>query len=1229
MDEPNRCRGCGKPRPSDAPAGLCPVCLLKAGQADSGLSCELDRLDLTVSLAPAKSSAFANLAESLGGLPRILLIDTDPGEDASPLIKPRTPEMPAASDRTDRYQLFGEIAHGGMGAVLRGRDVDIGRDLAVKVLLDGHAGNPELVRRFIEEAQIGGQLQHPGVVPIYDVGTFADRRPFFTMKLVKGRTLAGLLQARKDPTDSMPRFLGIFEQVCQTIAYAHARGVIHRDLKPSNIMVGSFGEVQVMDWGLAKVLRRGGVADDAAAGKGVSEETIIATARSGPADDRSQAGSVLGTPAYMAPEQARGEGDRVDERVDVFALGSILCEMLTGEPAFTGRSSAEIQRKAARGEMAAALERLESCGAEPELIGLAKHCLASDRDDRPRSAREVVDAITAHLASVQERLRSAELARVAADARAVAERTRRRLTLALAASIIGTIVSGGGGWFWIERQRRERATRVDLALREAQLLHGQAQQTGDDRDRWIAAGNAANVVEGLRSDARDKATGATITDIVRAVTAGAAEAEKDRQLRERLVDIRSAEADDQDGSTSDMAYASAFRDAGYDVDVLGAQAAGALIKARPSGVSLALAAALDDWSLARRKARPTEKNAWTRLVATAREADPDPLRDRLRQVWSEPDRKARRESLRGLAREADPHGWPAASLTLLAAALAEAGERGAAVELLGRAQIEHPGDVRVNYNLGRELEQVQPPRMEEAIRYYTAARALRAETAHELAHAWQSRGRRDEARAIFEDLTRLRPASSRHWVCLGFLLRSLGDRDAALAALEQAIATSRDAIRLGPDVAEAHFRLGNALAGKGMMEEAVAAYRRAIQLGPDDSRFYTNLANALKAQGKLSEAIDSCRAAIRLKPDNPFIYNNLGVALAGQGKLPEAVAEFRAAIRLKPEYAFAHHGLGNALAGQGKPAEAVLAYRTAIRFQPDLAEAHLGLGTTLFGQGEFSEAAAAFRDALRFKPDDALAHVNLGNALIRQGKFAEVITLSREAIRLQPDYAEAHANLGVGLRTQGDFAAALDEFHKARDLAGRDAERRLPGITRVLAHAERKAALAARLPGVLRGQEIPKDAAETLEFADLSYRAQRYATAARLFADAFRADPKLAEDMNAGNRYNAACACAMAAAGKGQDQPSLDEPAKIRSRQQGIDWLKADFAYWTKQVSTGPPEAKAFVHSALRHWKSDPDLAGIRDEPAVKALTEAEQVACRTLWTEVDELLKGSAARSP
>jgi serine/threonine protein kinase len=219
-----------------------------------------------------------SLARSIGSIPRVLLPDTANDDQGVAVIKPSSPEMPGPSERGDRYQLFGEIARGGMGAVLKGRDPDLGRDLAVKVLLEGHRDKPDLLRRFVEEAQIGGQLQHPGIVPVYELGTFADRRPYFTMKLVKGRTLAQLLkerdvrpdpspvgagsgqrsvgsrvrsEAEPPPTESpstgvladLPRLLAIFEQVCQTVAYAHARGVIHRDLKPTNIMVGGFGEV--------------------------------------------------------------------------------------------------------------------------------------------------------------------------------------------------------------------------------------------------------------------------------------------------------------------------------------------------------------------------------------------------------------------------------------------------------------------------------------------------------------------------------------------------------------------------------------------------------------------------------------------------------------------------------------------------------------------------------------------------------------------------------------------------------------------------------------------------------------------------------------------------------------------------------------------------------------------------------------------------------------------------
>src|SRR5262249_39964496 len=220
--------------------------------------------------------------------------------DSGHVVKPRSDAMPPPEVTGDRYQLFGEIARGGMGAVLRGRDVELGRDLAVKVLLEKYVDRPEVVRRFVEEAQLGAQLQHPGVVPVYDAGRFGEL-PFFTMKLVKGQTLQALLAGRAGPAADLPRLLNVALQVCQAVAYAHAHGVIHRDLKPANVMLGTFGEVHVMDWGLAKVLPEGGAADEQMASRQHPDEgTQIRTARSGGgtagrgAD--TEAGALLGTP---------------------------------------------------------------------------------------------------------------------------------------------------------------------------------------------------------------------------------------------------------------------------------------------------------------------------------------------------------------------------------------------------------------------------------------------------------------------------------------------------------------------------------------------------------------------------------------------------------------------------------------------------------------------------------------------------------------------------------------------------------------------------------------------------------------------------------------------------------------------------------------------------------------------------------------------------------------------
>ncbi len=434
-----------------------------------------------------------------------------------------------------------------MGAVFKGRDPDLGRDVAIKVLRDDLRDNADMIRRFIEEAQIGGQLQHPGIVPIYELGAFTDRRPFFSMKLVKGHTFAALLDGRKDPASDLPRLLNIIAAVAQTVAYAHARGVIHRDLKPSNVMVGSFGEVQVMDWGLAKVLPRGGVVDDASAGKPNRDETVIATARSGSGgSDLSHAGSVLGTPSYMAPEQARGEIERVDERAEVFALGSILCEALTGQPTFTARSSGEIQRKAALGDTSDALARLDGCGADPELVALARDCLSREPEDRPREAGAVSGRVTAYLVGVQDRVRSAERERAVAEAKAVEERKRRRLAVALAASVVATMALGGAGGAYLLQQRHARRAEADRRLGAASALLTQARTHPEDPSAWRAAADAAGLADraGLSADSLARLDG-----LVNDARAGADAAEADRVLLAKLVDIRSAATDDPSART--------------------------------------------------------------------------------------------------------------------------------------------------------------------------------------------------------------------------------------------------------------------------------------------------------------------------------------------------------------------------------------------------------------------------------------------------------------------------------------------------------------------------------------------------------------------------------------------------------------------------------------------------------------------------------------------------------
>ena len=682
--------------------------------------------DLGASLALLEHStdhdtSFSGVSDKRGSLAAVNLAETDPGPDATVVTEGEVPIDGSAG----RYQILGEIARGGMGAVLKGRDPDLGRDLALKILLDRHRGRADLIERFVEEAQICGQLQHPGVVPVYELGRLLDQRPFFAMKLVKGQTLAALLARRSSPADELPRFLAIFEAVCQTVAYAHARGVIHRDLKPSNVMVGSFGEVQVMDWGLAKVLPRDGQPARQPEAQPVNE-TVVATLRSKGDSDLSQAGSVLGTPAYMAPEQARGQTDAVDRPADVFALGSILCEILTGSPAFGGDSLPEVLGAANRADTAAALDRLGRCEAELELIALVRECLAAEAKDRPADAGIVAGRITGYLAGVQERLRAAELARAAeaaraleAEAKAAAERRARRLTRALAATVLIAALVFGAGWRWIEldrlNRRREATARVNAVVQQATQRRGLAHGAAvGDLAPWDAAVAAADKARDLLVAGVDPSVRKQVEDLVAAIAAergraaaAADEAARDRRLVDRLTDIRSARADDRQGDATDIAYGEAFREADIDVDALSSEEAGRRIKARPAEIASALAMTLDDWAAIRRSQLKDNSGA-LRLAAAARMADPDPWRNRLRDAVEIADPPARRARLSGMATSTGTETPPPISFDLLGKALAEVGAWAEAESVLRQGVRVHARDVWLNYDLARALEKLAP-----------------------------------------------------------------------------------------------------------------------------------------------------------------------------------------------------------------------------------------------------------------------------------------------------------------------------------------------------------------------------------------------------------------------------------------------------------------------------------------------------------------------------------------
>jgi serine/threonine protein kinase len=346
-------------------------------------------------------------------------------------------KVPYDLPHVEGYTVLRELADCEHNLLYVARDTNLGKEIVLKVPPKSDV-NSRLTLNFSETARVVARLDHSGVPPIFQIGSLADGRPFAAMRLIQGQTLQAMLAARDTTNPDRIRFLPVFQRLCEIMAFVHGQGVAHRDLKPNHVLIDAFGEVQVVGWGAAAVY---------------SQEAAPRSPSS------TGGGSGPGTPAYIPPEQARGEWAKVDSRADVFTLGGILFEILTGQPTFPAYSPEESLKKSAAGDLSDSFYLLDYCGEDADLVAIVKRCLNPDPARRPANAKEVAELISGYRIGLDGKIRKGEAERLAAASIAAEQSKRKNYQLALVLILgFGLILFGTFAWF----QERQRANRLLL-----------------------------------------------------------------------------------------------------------------------------------------------------------------------------------------------------------------------------------------------------------------------------------------------------------------------------------------------------------------------------------------------------------------------------------------------------------------------------------------------------------------------------------------------------------------------------------------------------------------------------------------------------------------------------------------------------------------------------------------------------------------------------------------------
>jgi eukaryotic-like serine/threonine-protein kinase len=1050
------------------------------------------------------------------------------------------------------YAIESVLGRGGVGVVYKARQLSLSRLVALKMLLAGPYASPDERLRFQREAEAIAALHHANIVQVYDVGEH-EGRLYFTMEFLEGGSLAQKIQGAPQTAREAA---GLVSTLARAVQAAHQAGIVHRDLKPGNVLLTTDGTPKLSDFGLAKRQESG---------------------------DGLTLSGALGTPSYMAPEQAQGRTGAADPAVDVHALGAMLYELLTGRPPFRAATHAETLRQVIFDDPVPPSRLNSSVPRDVETICLK--CLQKTPALRYAGADAMANDLDNFLRG------EAIAARPDGRLHRVLRRIRRQPVLATvvaSSTLLVLVLVGGASWLISQRAAGERAAEKDLgdmARLEEASLWPEAQAALDRANVRIANGASAplraRVDQGLR----------------------------ELQLVQRLDRIRLDRLDRkvQLKDHADEAYETAFVDAG--IGRVGDDASDIAARIRALPIRNALVAALDDWSLCFHlsgQADPTlvRRAGWVVEVAQRSDSDPAGWHGRARDPknWNA-------KSLHELTRSVPIEDSSVSLLIALANRLQEA--EGDPIPFLTKLQAAHSDDFWANFVLANKLREAGAA--PESVRYFQAALTIRPHTSdvqNNLGLALMTQGlkeepaetkrRWEEAIQHLQKAVDLDPSNTAAYGNVGVLWSLLGQHDKAIERLTHAVGRS-------PDFAVFHVQLANCLEIKHRPEEAIAHYRRGLAL----ARSQTPQMRVLRRETR----------------------NHLIAILTSKGRFEEARSDWAKVLEAKPPDHDVWYGYAELCLFVGQEKEyrrnrRILLERFRESTEPQIAERTARACLLLpAAPDELSQSVALVERVLKKQWEDLPVYRHYlflrGLAEYRQGQFDAAVSTMRGRA--------ADANLGsaprlvesMALNKQGQAADARKTLALATERYDWRPERALDQdawICHVL-RREAEGMIFPNLHAFLEGKYQPRDNDERIAFLGTCEFANRTRAAAGLYADVFAADPPLANDVGRSCRYKAARMAALAGCGRGTDAAGLGESERKHWREQARQWLRSDLTAWG-QLLDNSAAFRDKARETLSAWRGDADLASLRETVALSTFDDHERKDCLALWAEAALMLK-------